>query len=58
MAAHSSVLVWTLPWVEGPSGLQSMGSQRVRQDCSDLAHTHTHGILEGANDERRWHHSW
>ena len=25
------------PWVEKPGGLQSMGSQRVRHDCSDLA---------------------
>ena len=29
MAAHSSILVWRLPWTEKPSGLQSMGSQRV-----------------------------
>ena len=25
------------PWVEKPGGLQSMGSHRVRHDCSDLA---------------------
>ena len=29
MATHSSVLVWTIPWVEEPGGPQSMGSQRV-----------------------------
>ena len=29
MAAHSSILVWRLPGTEKPSGLQSMGSQRV-----------------------------
>ena len=30
MATHSSVLVWEIPWIEGPDRLQSMGSQRVR----------------------------
>ena len=29
VAAHSSVLAWTIPWTEEPGGLQSMGSQRV-----------------------------
>ena len=32
MAAHSSILAWRIPWTEEPSGLQSMGSQRVRCD--------------------------
>ena len=32
MATHSSVLAWEIPWMEDPSGLQSMGSQRVRHD--------------------------
>ena len=32
MATHSSVLAWRIPWAEEPGGLQSMGSQRVRQD--------------------------
>ena len=35
-------LDWETPWTEEPGGLQSMGSQRVRYDRSDLAHTHTH----------------
>ena len=26
------ILAWGIPWTEEPSGLQSMGSQRVRQD--------------------------
>ena len=30
MAAHSSILAWTIPRTEEPGGLQSMGSQRVR----------------------------
>ena len=30
MATHSSVLAWRIPWMEDPGGLQSMGSQRVK----------------------------
>ena len=30
MATHSGILAWTIPWIEEPGGLQSMGSQRVR----------------------------
>ena len=32
MATHSSILAWRILWTEKPGGLQSMGSQRVRQD--------------------------
>ena len=32
MAIHSSILVWTIPWTEEPSGAQYTGSQRVRHD--------------------------
>ena len=32
MATHSSILAWRIPRTEEPGGLQSMGSQRVRQD--------------------------
>ena len=32
MATHSSILAWRIPWTEEPGGLQSMGSQRVRDD--------------------------
>ena len=32
MAAHSSILVWRIPWTEEPGGLQSTGLQRVRHD--------------------------
>ena len=28
MATHSNILAWKIPWTEGPSGLQSMGSQK------------------------------
>ena len=29
MAPHSSTLAWKIPWMEEPSGLQSVGSLRV-----------------------------
>ena len=32
MATRSSPRAWETPWTEEPDGLQSMGSQRVRQD--------------------------
>ena len=32
MAPHSSTLPWKIPWMEEPSGLQSMGSQTVGND--------------------------
>ena len=39
MVTYSSILAWRIPWTEEPGGLQSMGSQRVGQDWSGLAHT-------------------
>ena len=32
MATHSNILAWRISWTEEPGGLQSMGSQKVRQD--------------------------
>ena len=32
MATHFSILAWKFPWMEEPSRLQSMGSQRVGHD--------------------------
>ena len=29
MRTHSSILDWKIPWTKEPSGLQSIGSQRV-----------------------------
>ena len=29
MATHSSILAWTIPWMEEPGRLQSTGLQRV-----------------------------
>ena len=28
MTTHSSILAWTVPWIEELGGLQSVGSQR------------------------------
>ena len=41
MASHSDILTWRIPWTEEPSRLQPIGSQRVRQDWSDLAQCST-----------------
>ena len=35
MAAHSSILAWTIPWTEEAGGLPSIGSQRVGHDYSE-----------------------
>ena len=32
MATHSSILAWDILWTEEPSGLWSMGLQRIRHD--------------------------
>ena len=37
MATHASVLAWRIPGTGELGGLPSMGSHRVRHDCSDLA---------------------
>ena len=39
MATHSSILAWEIPWMEEPSGLQSMGLQRVGHDLV-IEHAH------------------
>ena len=41
METHSSILAWRIPWTEEPGRLQSIGSQRVRHNWTDLAHTYT-----------------
>ena len=37
MATHSSTLAWEIPWTEEPGRLRSMGSQRVRNNRSNLS---------------------
>ena len=41
MATHSSVLAWRIPWTKEPSGLQSIGLQRVRVKTEVIEHAHT-----------------
>ena len=36
VATHSSVLAWRIPGTREPGELPSMGSHRVRHDCSNL----------------------
>ena len=38
MATYSSILTCRSPWAEEAGGLQSMGSQRVKQDWATLLH--------------------
>ena len=41
MASHSSIPAWEILWTEEPGRLQSVGSQRVRQNwVTEHAHTH------------------
>ena len=43
ITTQSSILAWRVPCTEEPGGLQSMGSQRIRQDSVCMCmHTHTH----------------
>ena len=42
MATHSSILAWRLPQTEKPGELQSIGSQRVRHNWSNLACTQSY----------------
>ena len=44
MATHSSITVWRIPRTEEPGGLQSIASQRVRHDWSNLACTHAYSL--------------
>ena len=40
MTTYSCILAWRIPWTEEPGGLQSIGSQRVGHDWSNLAGMH------------------
>ena len=40
MTTHSSILACRIPWTEEPGSFQSIGSQRVRHNWSDLACMH------------------
>ena len=44
IATHSSILAWRIPWTEEPGGLQSVGSERVRQNLVTRRHTDKHDL--------------
>ena len=44
MPTHCSILTWRIPQTEESGGLQSIGSQRVRHNYSDLACTQEHNF--------------
>ena len=44
-ANHSSIFAWKIPWTEEPSGLQSMGSQRVEYDWVTKSFTFKVGVI-------------
>ena len=50
MATHSSTLVWRIPCIAEPGGLQSMGSQRVRHAWSNWACMH----MQSKFVEKHW----
>ena len=66
MAPHTSTLVWKIPWMEEPGGLQSMGSLRVGHDWAtslslfSFMHWRGHGnplqcsCLENPRDGGAW----
>ena len=53
-ATHSNILAWRIPWTEEPGRLQSIGSQTVGHDWSDLAQHSTGqtclGIYNGSQN--------
>ena len=53
MAAHSSILVWRIPWREEPGRLQSMGSKRVGHDFTSLHFTSFLTIGDSGHPEGR-----
>ena len=60
MAIHSSILAWRIPWTEEPAGLQSMGSQRVGHDWSNLAcmHAAIKNKCQCWRPKRHWFDCW
>ena len=47
MEIHSSILAWRIAWKKEPSGLQSIGSQRVRHDWAGLTTSRQAGLRKG-----------
>ena len=49
MATHSNIFAWRMPWTEEPGGLQSMESQSVGHNRSNLGCTYNPRISEVEN---------
>ena len=49
----SSVLAWEIPWTEGPGGLQSMGSRRVRHNLVTKQQQQSLGLWHTYNCETK-----
>ena len=58
MVTHSIILAWRIPWTEESGGLPSMGSQRVRQDWSDLTLLHASHCQATAALPTPWEGAW
>ena len=58
MATYSIILAWKIPWTEEPSGLQSMGSQRVGHDWATNTHTNSDGWPIHSSSSRLCKTSW
>ena len=53
MATHSSILAGRIQWIEEPGRLQSIGSQRVRHNGSDLVRTQVRHEADWTLDQKR-----
>ena len=54
METHSSILAWRIPWSEEPGGLQSMGSQSVRQYWAANVYYPSFSIKVSPERNLRW----
>ena len=52
MTTHSTILAWRIPWTVEPSGLQSMGSQRVGHDWETFTYFQSPFFIDGHTDLR------
>jgi len=58
MVTHSSVLAWRLPWTEEFGILQSIGSQRVGNNWSDLTSMHLYQLIYYSQPLPRGRHNY
>ena len=56
MLTHSSILAWRISGTEEPGGLQSLWSQRIGHNWSDLAFMH--GIYKGEKKRKIIEEPW